>query len=1022
MYRRSAILTLGLSLCASGQAVVYTTYHWHQQQPIYWPQPSTVAPPAVESAWESVQRRNAGAAHPENDVAQIFSLADRQAAYQWRMRDAVSLMNGARSGAQSSYAGCLIDNVASLGAHNSLGYSSSWNQPIRQARAWQTPGGHPRLDMVLTPYHHSIAPLLDEEALRMEIRVAKLAQGRAWGTTPGLSAGFFPPEMCFSERIIPVLAEEGIQWSYVPNNHLSRACSNFPLVLGTGGENCDPPNRADQINPAQGTWWSRTISRGCTPTNAAPFAMRPHRAQWINPDNGQSSSIAVVPMEMAMSWQDGYQMYGLEDISQVAATSEAAQPMLIVLGHDGDNAWGGGYSYYMESVPSFTSQAVAAGHVPTTVQQYLTDHPLSPLDVVHVEDGGWVNADGDFGSPDFINWNWPLTGPNGFDIPGGWAEDERNWALITAAQNRVLHADDLDGSVDPASVMDPVAYPASAAELAWHHFLPALESGYMYYGTALDMEVKPTVACNTAISYANQVIGAGLVDLTPPTVWIPQQLPHNPGETGFGSLWGYQPTPHGRDFWVWTFAYDVSGIDSVRFRYRVDADGANPLGSTQNETWAGGAEVGAWRSLPMNRRTFPTGNVYNDPGINFFVTPTAMADEYWIHVQEPELVDAGGLLIDYYVEAVDARGLVKRSPIQHTWIGTGTGSGGGESGGQVSWWPQPVQAGQAVTLQYRLEGGPLPAGTNPVWLHWGSNGWSGVADLAMSWAADSSAWRATFTVPAGASALDFVFTDLQGHWDNNGGLDWHVAVEGASVDWAMDGQLDAGAQLVASDSGLQLWAGWNGSRLYLASTAAQNARDHFIFLAEQPGPLQAAPWAKAGQVADWNAYLANEVGNGWAGWFEAAGGAPTVARGAVLEGSIDPASLLGGLPEQVWLALGAWATADGGALQLQAPVGDGDSTLEAAEWVAFSLAPPTFAAVEDLRILRQSGGSMQLDWTAPQPPAGWTVSGFAVHASTNGGAWQALAQLGAGTATFTDTQASTQVRRSYRVLAQYARP
>ena len=23
------------------------------------------------------------------------------------------------------------------------------------------------------------------------------------------------------------------------------------------------------------------------------------------------------------------------------------------------------------------------------------------------EVGGWVNADGDFGSPQFINWNWP---------------------------------------------------------------------------------------------------------------------------------------------------------------------------------------------------------------------------------------------------------------------------------------------------------------------------------------------------------------------------------------------------------------------------------------------------------------------------------------------------------------------------------------------------------------------------------------------------------------------------------------
>jgi len=1012
---------LAMTVAAPAMAVVYTTYHWHQQQPIYWPQPSSLSPPAVETAWESVQRRNAGAAHPENDVAQIFSLADRQAAYQGRMRDAVAGMSGSQSGAQASYAGCLIDNVASLGAHTSLGYSPSWNQGIRQARTWLTPGGFPRLDMVLTPYHHSIAPLLDDEALRMEIRIARLAHSRAWGNSPGLSQGFFPPEMCFSERIIPVLAEEGIQWSFVPNNHLSRACANFPLILGTGGENCDPPNRADQINPDQSTWWSRTISRGCTPTNAVPFAMRPHKAQWINPDTGQPSRLTVVPMEMAMSWQDGYQMYGLEDINQVAAHSEASQPMLIVLGHDGDNAWGGGYSYYMESVPSFTSQAVAAGHVPTVVQQYLANHPVATTDVVHVEDGGWVNADGDFGSPDFINWNWPLTGPDGFDIAGGWAEDERNWAVITAAQNRVQHAADLDGAVDPASVMDPVAYPASPAELAWHHFLPALESGYMYYGSALDMEVKPTVACNSAISYANQVIGAGLVDNTAPTLWVPQQLPHNPGGTGFGSLWGYQATPHDRDFWVWTFAYDVSGIDSVRFRYRIDGDGVNPIASVQNETWAGGAEVGSWRSLPMNRRIFPPGNVYSDPGINFFISPAAMADEYWIHVTEPELVDAGGLLIDYYVEAVDARGHVKRSPIQHTWIGTGTGSGGG-AGERVDTWPQPAQAGQPITIQYRLEGGPLPAGSNPVYLHHGTNGWSGVSDLAMAWAADSAAWRATLTLPMGASMLDFVFTDNLGHWDNNSGLDWHLPVAGSAVDWVMDGQLDEGATLVAENAGLQVWAGWNGSRFYLASTPAQNARDHFIFLAAQPGAPQAAPWAKAGQVADWNAYLANEVGNGWAGWFEASGGAPALARNSVLEGSVDPVGLLGSLPSTLWLALGAWATADGGALQAQAPAGNGDGIVQATEWVPFTLVPPDGEAVDDLLILRLADGGMQLNWSAPPAPAGWSLQGYELSASTNGQSWQTLASPSASSTSWTDSQAPLLVRRSYRLIAIYGQP
>ena len=38
----------------------------------------------------------------------------------------------------------------------------------------------------------------------------------------------------------------------------------------------------------------------------------------------------------------------------------------------------------------------------------MSDHPVDEKDVVHVEDGGWVNPDGDFGSPQSLKWNYPL--------------------------------------------------------------------------------------------------------------------------------------------------------------------------------------------------------------------------------------------------------------------------------------------------------------------------------------------------------------------------------------------------------------------------------------------------------------------------------------------------------------------------------------------------------------------------------------------------------------------------------------
>ena len=54
----------------------------------------------------------------------------------------------------------------------------------------------------------------------------------------------------------------------------------------------------------------------------------------------------------------------------------------------------------------------------------------------------------------------------------------------------------------------------------------------MYYGTALDMEVKQTLAANLAVGFADQVISANQgTDNTPPSVFIPQRYPYNPGGT-----------------------------------------------------------------------------------------------------------------------------------------------------------------------------------------------------------------------------------------------------------------------------------------------------------------------------------------------------------------------------------------------------------------------------------------------------------------------------------------------------------
>ncbi len=936
------------------------TYLWHMEQPIYWPD-RQAGTQRYERAWQSILRRDAGAANPQNDLRGIFGLDDRVAAYQWRPRDTVSAISWAgEAGAQASYSGGLIANIQSFAeAGGQLGYSTNWHGPWREARGWQTntPGADfPRMDIVLFSFHHALLPLVDGDAVRKELELYKAVYPQAWGSAGGVSKGFFPSEMAFSTRLIPYLAEAGIEWSFVSGEKLSRACAEFPVVFGSGGVNCDPPNRADQLNPAQSYYRRITISRGCGPAEAAPFAFTPHRAKYVDPATGAESSITVVPCSQHLGWLDGYNPMSVGELGAIEPYNDPSRPMLVVLAHDGDNAWGGGFSYYMEAVPNFVSSAEQQGYRATVVQKYLNDHPVPAGDLVHVEDGAWVNADGDFGSPQFLNWNWPPVLENGqIDVANGWAEDIRNWAVITAAQNFVSTAEQIHAGqglpTRTAQILAPTAA-SRASERAWHFYLGALNSGYMYYGTALDMEVKPTVACNEAIAEAQGVIGSGAADATGPTVWIPQRFPWNPGSTNFGPMYGYQQFESNGDFWVWTFVHDVSGTDTVTLKYRLDDDGENPLDDNANETYAGGAGVGAWQSLPMTRRAFPAGNVFGDPGIDFFEMPNAIADQY-----RAQITGVRSKLVDYFVEAVDARGNVRRSPIQHVWVGDGAGSNGGGGGGggdTVVVTPEPLVAGGFATVSYDPTGRPL-AGATTVRLHYGFNNWQQVAnpDATMTWNAKTQRWTATVPVVSTAVQFDFVFNNGSGTWDNNGGADWHYAVEGGEPtdEWELDGALDADAVLVASNAAgsRRVWAGLKGTTLYVASEDAGEGDDIFVFVAEVERALRAAPWAKAGEVAGWSAFLADENSNDYEGWFDRLGNtmsgagnpqAATAANGGVVEGTLDLAAYLGTVPETLRFAVGAYGNSDGGPLRpaQQAPPSlDGDGTLEANEFVTVAL-------------------------------------------------------------------------------------
>ncbi len=796
MIKKLLTITIFLLIFLSGNSQVHTSYLWHLQQPIYWPESGQTNPYHFQTVKESQDIKDAGGnnygtgtSHPTNNLYEIFSKDDRKNVYQHVPKECVQqLLSYPDAGAQVNYSGCLIDNVNSLANAEQWGYYSGWQNSFQEAREWQTSGGFPRLDIVGFTYHHALSPLVSERALAKEIEAHKKIYGNTFGTSPLYSKGYWPAECAFSERIIKVLVQEGFEWSVIANSHLSRTLNDYPLHYGTNGCNISPPNKADKVATDGVNWWNGQID-GRGGEFAAPYCYQAHKAKYVDPETETEYIIDVVPMGDLLSYRDGYSPQGTGDIdTHIAPYDNPSHPSIVLFAHDGDNAWGGGSSYYFEAVPNFVSAANNKGYKPTTIQQFLNDNPVPANDIVHVEDGSWVNAANDWGHPQFINWIWPLYNTSDYSFnPDGWTEDARNWAVITAIDNYVCMAEDLAGSVN----MNKIVYPdanSSNAELAWHFYMPALTSGYMYYGKAEDMEVKQTIAGNNAITYAQNEINAHSgTDNTPPSVFIPQRFPYNPGGKEFGPVYGYQEHISSKDFTVWTYGYDVSGISSAILKYRTDEDGINPLTDNFNDIYAGGTGVSVWQSITMTSKILDTGNVPDDPEIDFFVLPNAIANLYYA-----EITGLSDTLVDYYVEMTDTHGNTFKTPIQHVYVGNEDGGSNGNE--QVYWEPtNPTLNDQITVYSTQAVDGSM--------LHWG------VTVDGTNWNAPIAEYQPTGTIPFDEHAAETPFTDPDtdgiytcvigpfnntsqvvdqvdfvikiddSNWDNNNGQDYHIVID-----------------------------------------------------------------------------------------------------------------------------------------------------------------------------------------------------------------------------------------------------
>lgn len=153
--------------------------------------------------------------------------------------------------------------------------------------------------------------------------------------------------------------------------------------------------------------------------------------------------------------------------------------------------------------------------------------------------------------------------------------------------------------------------------------------------------------------------------------------------------------------------------------------------------------------------------------------------------------------------------------------------------------------------------------------------------------------------------------------------------------YTIDGQLDPGIPLVATNAGFELYAQYRDGQVYVATPkSGAPPGDLFAFVSEARGPLVSAPFAKSGQAGAWDALLASRSAETtWTGEGGASLSVISVdSSAAFLEGVIDVELLLGSRPEKLYVAAGRYGAATGGVLLAQTPAGNGDANLDATEY------------------------------------------------------------------------------------------
>lgn len=662
LYRKSVFLLITIiSILTMGTNTIFAeisaTHVYHNHMPNFWPYynlesySSTAVGSPIRYTYDGQVidlKKNPpsnytyylpnGSPMPHDDLVSYYSHHAKTGAYlYWPWQVASTLKNDHPSAQmQVTMSGSLINNVNSFMSTNNVpGYNDpNWGQPWKNAYdTLRTPNGNRTLDLVHFSGHHTMGPLVGNEYLLKDLiyQNATLAQPYFLGNSFTSSKGYFPTELGFSERIIPVLAKLGIEWSVIGNNHFSRTLKDYPLLNDPGKDTMvSPPNRADLQNTSNvGDWVAQPMfNEKQVVYNKYPFASTPHWVKYVDPKTGVEDRIVGIPVAQAESWEEGYQ-------GSVKATALkpfeglTSQKQFFVIAHDGDNSSGRAGSedtWRNAGNVTYSDQGVKG----EGINEYLKNNTPAANDVVHVQDGSWIDTRDSSSDPQWHHWKLPfgiwkgqfadfnrVTGLNlapkknlsgvedGMTVSFeyGYHYLERNFALLQAAENYAKTAEQiwlgdhlnywspttqLDRQITyQGNQLNPwmISYPvkgnasndykggANPAELGWYFLLPAMDSGFGYYDENVDDSVKPTLAFNNSLYFTKPYVEQNISkDKVGPSVWWPQRWPYNPGSANVDKSEGWTLHHFDNTFGIYTYAYDVNDIQDIKVKIRTHRD------------------------------------------------------------------------------------------------------------------------------------------------------------------------------------------------------------------------------------------------------------------------------------------------------------------------------------------------------------------------------------------------------------------------------------------------------------------